>query len=404
MFVPLYLKLNISCLIPKKRVGEMESILFVLFTLGILVWLVFLLDALIGLRNLDSLEKEPELETGPLLSVIVAARNEEKQIKASILSQLKQTYKHVEWILVNDRSTDDTGIIMNELLKEDPRIQVIHINELPKGWLGKNHALYKGALQASGKWILFTDADVKYKKEAFSKALYYFEKHQLDHLTAAPNLHANRFWLKSFVAFFLFGFSYFKRPWMANNPKSKIGTGIGAFNLVSQEAYEAFGTHEKIKMRPDDDLQLGMKMKRAGYRQRIVTALHLIEVEWYGSLKEAFIGLEKNTFAGLNYRISMVFFSIFGVFVTNVLPFLTIFSANKTIVLLSLGNIVTSGILYVVIIRRMTVFSPAMFVVLPITALLFIYSIIRASFLTFKRGGIVWRGTTYRLSELREKD
>lgn len=378
--------------------------LTILFSLGILVWIIFLLDALIGLRKLDSLEKEVSLDHGPLLSVIVAARNEEKQIRASILSQLKQTYKNVEWILVNDRSTDETGKIMDELTKDDLRIKVIHINELPAGWLGKNHALYKGTRQASGRWLLFTDADVKYEKEAFAKALHYFEEFQLDHLTAAPNLHANQFWLKSFVAFFLFGFSYFKRPWMANNPKSKIGTGIGAFNLVSKKAYESFGTHEKLKMRPDDDLQLGMKMKKAGYRQRIVTALQLIEVEWYGSLKEAFVGLEKNTFAGLNYRISMVFFSIFGVFVTNVLPFLTMFSEDKTIVLLSLGNIVISGLLYIIIIKKMTVFSPALFLVLPITALLFIYSIIRASFLTFKRGGIVWRGTTYRLSELREKD
>ncbi|WHY84538.1 glycosyltransferase family 2 protein [Neobacillus novalis] len=382
----------------------MDIFLIVLFTLGILVWLVFLLDALIGLRHLDALEKEPELETGPLLSVIVAARNEENQINASVHSQLKQTYRHVEWILVNDRSTDDTGKKMDELQGEDQRIKVLHIDELPEGWLGKNHALYKGTLQALGKWLLFTDADVRFEEEAFAKALHYFERHEIDLLTAAPNLNANRFWLKSFVAFFLFGFSYFKRPWMANNPKSKIGTGIGAFNLVSKEAYESFGTHEKIKMRPDDDLQLGMKMKKAGYRQRIVTALQLIELEWYGSLKEAFVGLEKNTFAGLNYRISMVLFSIFGVFVTNVLPFLTIFSANKTIVLLSIGNIVTSGILYVVIIKRMTLFSPALFLVLPITALLFIYSIIRASYLTFKRGGIVWRGTKYSLRELREKE
>ena len=378
--------------------------LTILFSLGILVWIVFLIDALIGFRQVDSLEKEEGLETGPMLSVIVAARNEEKQIKASILSQLQQTYRNVEWILVDDRSTDETGKILDELMKEDPRVKVIHVKELPEGWLGKNHALYKGTLQASGKWLLFTDADVKYEKEAFAKALHYAERHQLDHLTAAPNLHANHFWLKTFVAFFLFGFSYFKRPWMANNPKSKIGTGIGAFNLVSKEAYESFGTHERLKMRPDDDLQLGMKMKKAGYKQRIVTALRLIEVEWYGSLKEAFIGLEKNTFAGLNYQVRMVFFSIFGVFVTNVLPFLTIFSANKTVAFLSLGNIVTSGILYVLIIKRMTVFSPVLFLVFPITALLFIYSIIRASLLTFKRGGIVWRGTTYRLSELKDHD
>ncbi|QIZ09807.1 glycosyltransferase [Priestia megaterium] len=378
--------------------------LTILFSLGMLVWTIFLLDGLIGLRKIDPLEKEAGMELGPLLSVVVAARNEEKQIEASILSQLEQTYKNVEWILVNDRSTDMTGTIMEELTKIDPRLKVIHVDRLPEGWLGKNNALYTGALQASGKWLLFTDADVKFEKQAFAKALHYFERHKLDHLTAAPNLSANRFWLKSFVAFFLFGFSYFKRPWLANNPKSKIGTGIGAFILVLKKSYESFGTHEKIKMRPDDDLQLGMKMKKAGYRQRIVTALHLIEVEWYGSLKEALVGLEKNTFAGLHYRISMVIFAILGVFITNVLPFVMIFSGNTTVALLSFGNIVLCGILYVIVIKKLTLFSPLMFLVFPITALLFIYSIIRASLLTFKRGGIVWRGTTYRLSELREKD
>lgn len=378
--------------------------LTVLFSMGILVWTVFLIDGLIGLRKIEALEAETSLENGPLLTVIVAARNEAGQIKSSILSQLEQTYKNVEWILVNDRSTDSTGLLMNELQQEDQRISVIHIEELPEGWLGKNNALYRGFLQASGKWLLFTDADVKFEKEAFAKALNYFERHGLDHLTAAPNLSAKKFWLKSFVAFFLFGFSYFKRPWAANNPKSKVGTGIGAFNLVSKEAYQSFGTHERVKMRPDDDLQLGMKMKQAGYRQRIVTALKLIEVEWYGSLQEAFVGLEKNTFAGLHYRISMVLLAIFGVFITNVLPFITIFSSDEIVGLLSLGNIVLSGIHYVLVIKKMTLFSPVMFLVLPVTALLFIYSIIRASLLTFKRGGIMWRGTVYKLSELREEE
>ncbi|WP_066312563.1 glycosyltransferase family 2 protein [Bacillus sp. FJAT-29814] len=382
----------------------METVLIILFTLGIIVWIVFVIDAAIGLRRIDSLQQEPGLSNGPLLSVIVAARNEENHLRASILSQLGQTYENVEWILVNDRSDDGTGDVMDELAQQDFRIKVIHIRHLPKGWLGKNFALYTGSQAAAGKWLLFTDADVKYQDETFAKALHYFEKHQLDHLTAAPNLHAKKFWLKTFVAFFLFGFSYFKRPWQANNPKSKIGTGIGAFNLMSKKAYEAFGTHERIKMRPDDDLQLGMRLKQEGYRQRIVTALECIEVEWYGSLREAFVGLEKNTFAGLNYQVGMIFFSIFGVFATNVLPFIMLFSESSTIALLSLGNILISGIHYVMIIKRMTVFSPILFLVLPITALLFIYSIIRASYLTFRRGGIVWRGTTYRLSELKDRD
>lgn len=187
----------------------MENILILLFSLGLFVWLVFLLDAIIGLRKLDSLEDEEPLDWGPLLSVVVAARNEEEHIKASILSQLEQTYKNVEWILVNDRSTDETGKSMEQLAHQDSRIKVIHVHDLPDGWLGKNYALFTGAQIAQGKWLLFTDADIKYEKEAFAKALHYAERHQLDHLTAAPNLSAKSFWLKTFVAFFLFGFFLF---------------------------------------------------------------------------------------------------------------------------------------------------------------------------------------------------
>jgi glycosyltransferase involved in cell wall biosynthesis len=377
--------------------------ILILLSLTLIIWIAFTIDAAIGFRTIDSLEKADGAEFGPKLSVIVAARNEEKHIQLSVKSQLVQTYKNVEWILVNDRSEDSTGEMMEELKNIEKRIQVIHVEDLPEGWLGKNHALYTGYQQASGSLILFTDADVMYNKEAFAKAVGYFTKNQLDHMTAAPDLSARSFWLKAFVAFFLFGFSYYKRPWLANNPRSKTGIGIGAFNLMSREAYERIGMHERIKMRPDDDLQLGEKVKEAGLRQRMVTAITLIEVEWYPSLREALAGLEKNTFAGLHYRISMVLFSIAGVFISQVVPFLTIFSSNRNIALLSAANIIFLSILYTMVTKKMTRFTPWLFLALPFTALLFIFSIIRASFLTLKRGGIMWRGTKYTLAELRRK-
>ncbi|WP_053367045.1 glycosyltransferase [Bacillus sp. FJAT-27245] len=377
--------------------------LIFLLSLSLFIWIVFLADAMIGFRTLDRLEEELPLRDDPLLSVVVAAKNEEEQIKKSVLSQLCQTYRNTEWILVNDRSTDGTGGAMEELKTVDPRIRVLHITELPGGWLGKNHALYKGYLAANGERILFTDADVEYQEDAFAKALGYFERNKLDHMTAAPNMKANGFWLKSFVAFFLFGFSYYKRPWTANNPKSKNGIGIGAFNLVSKEGYESFGTHEAIKMRPDDDLQLGMKIKEAGRRQRIVSALDLMEVEWYGSLGEALAGLEKNTFAGLHYRLSMVVFAVLGTFASQVLPFFTLFVPDRQIFLLSIGNIFGILALYLLVLKKMTRFTPVFFIAFPLTASIFIYSIIRASYLTFRRGGIIWRGTKYSLNELRKR-
>lgn len=378
--------------------------LLILLSITLIIWVAATIDAAIGFGKLDTLEKAQSLDNGPLLSVIVAARNEEEHLGTSLLTQLSQSYENVEWILVNDRSVDATGKIMEDLKSRDSRIKVVHLDHLPKGWLGKNYALYEGHMHSSGELILFTDADVLYQPGAFSKAIGYFQAHRLDHMTAAPNLSAKPFWLKAFVAFFLFGFSYYKRPWLANNPRSKTGIGIGAFNLVKRTSYEKIGTHASIRMRPDDDLQLGMRIKAAKLQQKIVTALELIEVEWYPTLKEALAGLEKNTFAGLHYRISMVLFSVSGVFVSQVVPFFTIFSSNRNLMVLSAANLVLLAILYTMVTKKMTRFSPLLFFALPLTALLFIFSIIRASYLTFRRGGIIWRGTTYSLSELRKND
>jgi glycosyltransferase involved in cell wall biosynthesis len=379
-------------------------IISLLLATSLVVWISILIDAYVGLRRIDRLEKENSLRDGPLVSIIIAARNEEKGLKESLLSQFSQLYQNIEWILVNDRSTDQTPVIMDEIQVHHKNVNVIHIADLPQGWLGKNHALFVGSKKAKGEFLLFTDADVLFHKEAVAKAIHYFMRHKLDHLTAAPNLHGQRLWLNSFIAFFMFGFSYFKRPWQANHLRSKVGMGIGAFNLVRKDTYENLGTHEVIKMRPDDDLMLGKKIKVKGYKQRIVTALPLLEVEWYSTLKEALIGLEKNTFAGLHYRLSMVLFAIFGVFVSQVLPFITLFTNDFTLLSLSLGNILILAICYSLIIRRMTTYSPWMFLIFPLTAILFVYSIIRASFLTFIRGGIIWRGTKYRLKDLRKND
>src|SRR5690606_13889640 len=138
----------------------------------------------------------------------------------------------------NDRSADSTGDIMDHIQQSDSRVKSSHIDTLPSGWLGKNHALYKRYMESSGELILFTDADVVFKQDAFSMAVHYFSKNELDHLTAAPSLTGRSFWLSTFIAFFLFGFSYYNRPWLANNQRSKIGIGIGAFNLVSRRSYE----------------------------------------------------------------------------------------------------------------------------------------------------------------------
>ncbi|WP_096155017.1 MULTISPECIES: glycosyltransferase [Bacillus] len=378
--------------------------MFILAIITCSFWLVVLVDAKIGMRKIIKLESvQPDITKGPLVSIIVAAKDEEKDIKESILSQLNQTYENVEWIIVNDRSDDKTGDIIDKLSNYDPRIKTIHIQELPEFWLGKNYALFKGYKESNGDYLLFTDADIMYEKTMISRAVTYFQQKELDHLTVAPNLKGRSFWTNAFISFFLFGFSYFKRPWKANDEKSKAAIGIGAFNLLRRDVYEAIGTHQEISMRPDDDLMLGLKVKNAGKRQNLLLAQNLLEVEWYPSLRSALIGLEKNTFAGLFYSYLMVAFALCGVFISQVWPFMAMFFTEGITRYLFIISILIIFFTYHQTANLMTKGANKYFFVFPITALIFMYSIIRATILTTIRGGIVWRGTFYSIKDLKRK-
>src|SRR5690606_31145145 len=148
-------------------------------------------------------------------------------------------YPDFEIVAVDDRSTDATGAILDRLAAEDPRLRVVHIAELPPGWLGKNHALWLGARESTGQWLLFTDADVVLEPTALGRAVEFARTRGLDHLTVAPQLVLPSLAVQAFVGTFLTLFSLFARPWRCRDPRSRAHLGIGAFNLLRREAYWA---------------------------------------------------------------------------------------------------------------------------------------------------------------------
>src|SRR6266567_8232148 len=115
--------------------------------------------------------------TSPRVSIIVPARNEAAKIAAAMRTLMKSDYPNLEVIAVNDRSTDNTGAILDEVASESVgRLKVIHVETLPPGWLGKTHAMYLAARQATGEWILFTDADVHHRTDSLRRAVGYAER------------------------------------------------------------------------------------------------------------------------------------------------------------------------------------------------------------------------------------
>ncbi len=368
----------------------------------LLSWLVLGLDWYRGMRRITQLTHgEPMLDAYPTLSVIIPALNEERDLERSLESVLAQDYPNLEIIVLNDRSTDRTGEILEGMKKRVSRLEVIHIETLPEGWLGKNHALYVGAKRARGKWLLFTDADVRFDAHALAIAVAYAQRQNLDHLAALPYLEAKSVPLKAFVSAFSLLFSIYSQPWRASKPNSRWHIGIGAFNLLKKEVYEKVGTHQAIALRPDDDMKLGKLVKRAGYKQEAVFAPELMQVEWYTGLREAIRGLNKNAFAGLNYSLPLALLGVASLFVTNVLPFIAVFFAEGLARWLFAFSVVTVFFVYAWNKRlsKLPVWYAALH---PFGVTLVCYATLEAVAKALWRGSISWRGTRYSLSELRK--
>lgn len=342
----------------------------------------------------------PMDETLPRISLIAAAKDEERNIEEAVRSLVAIDYPDLQLTLVNDRSRDQTGAILARLAAEFPQLNVVHVTDLPAGWLGKNHALQLGAEHSNGEWLLFTDADIIFERTALRRAINYALEHQLDHLAATPNVQMKSWLLHAFVVTFSIYFTLFVKPWRVRDPRRPEHVGIGAFNLIRAEVYRSIGRHEPIRMRPDDDLKLGKLVKKNHFRQDLVHGGELIAVEWYSSVNEIIVGLEKNAFSGVDYRIGLTVFSSLFSLAFNVWPYLAIWivpgPARWFYLTAVLWQLLTAaGFAGSMNLPMSTALA------FPLTVTLFTYIQWRSMILTFYRGGIRWRDTHYSLAELR---
>jgi hypothetical protein len=336
----------------------------------------------------------------PRVSIVVPARNEARSIEGALRSLLRLDYPEFEVIALDDRSTDATGAILDRLSRDDQRLRVEHITDLPEGWLGKNHAMAVGAAAASGAYVLFTDADVVFESTTLRRAVSLMEREGIDHLAALPDVAVPGVALNAFVAAFGVFFLLYSRPWKASDPRSRHHIGIGAFNLIRSTVYRAIGTHQAIAMRPDDDMKLGKIVKKHGFRQDVVTARELMSVEWYQSLGEAVHGLMKNAFAGVGYSLAAVTVSTAAILVLYVWPFVGLVATRglaRTLNAVSVGIMV----LLFALVSHGRPWRTAYVLAFPAAAMLFAYVVWRSALVAVVRGRVEWRGTEYPLSKMR---
>ena len=376
--------------------------------LGI-AWFSRIVEAAFGMPHIADIarpewDRRPTTPKGePRVSIVVPARNEEEHIRQTLLQLLALDYSNYEIIAVNDRSTDCTGQIMNEVAVAESatRLKVIHISELPAGWLGKTHAMWTAGQQASGDWLLFTDADVLFKPESLRRAVAYAEAERADHVVLFPLMIMKSAGERMMIAFFQALFVFGHRPWKVADPKARDHMGVGAFNLVRRSAYDAVGTYRALRMEVLDDMKLGKVVKNAGFAQRNVFGEDLISLRWVKGAFGMVDNLTKNFFAVLSFQWPRTVVSIVGLGFLNLGPFLGIWFAHGWA---RIPYAIALGSLFLIY-YGMSVRSPIpayYFFLHPISTILTMYTVLRSMVHTLSSHGIVWRGTKYSLEELRK--
>jgi glycosyltransferase involved in cell wall biosynthesis len=380
----------------------MHTFGLVFFSLIASFWVFYGLRSAYGATKLPWFKDfEPAQDVDcPRVSLIFAARDEEEKLPAALATLGELDYPNLEIIAADDRSQDATDRILDEFAAGHPRFRVVHISELPSGWLGKPHALGKAYESSSGEWLLFTDADVRFKPDVLRRAIALATERRVDHLTALCNVEMHGFWEKTLITFFGLAFHLATDAYNVSNPNSRAYVGVGAFQLLRRSAYEAVGTHRRLAMEVVDDMKLAKLVKRCRFRSCVAIAQDFIAVRWQAGARNVIRGVTKNFFAAFGYSIPFAALALAGMILLNVVPFVAVFAGHAWIRILA-GIAVMTALSMHASVDVVNKVSPLYALTHPIGALLFCYMIVRSVAVTVWQGGVTWRGTFYPLKELK---
>jgi glycosyltransferase involved in cell wall biosynthesis len=356
-------------------------------------------------RRIRIFEKtDPPLpQQWPRLSVVIATCNDADTIEKAVNTLLQQDYPDLEIVVVNDRSTDGTGALIEKIARKDSRVRTLHIQHLPPGWLGKVHALHVGTQKTSGEWILYTDADVYFKQGALSKAIAFVLADHSDHLALMPVPRAPSFWLgvvlQAVGGVFVLG----TRAAHIGKPGTKAFVGAGAFNLVRKAALDRTEGFAWLRMEVIDDVGLGLMLQRSGAVSSFAITLQDVSFTWYPSLRAMFKGLEKNFFGVLAfYSIGRMIGIVVLAWAYALAPLVAILYSLKIPFLLIVGVVaylfLVAGAVGVKVMFKQKLL-PLLFV--QVGHILISLMLLRSGIMCIVRGGITWRGTWYPIDELR---
>ncbi len=352
-----------------------------------------------ALRLLKDQNPEPPARW-PRLSVLIPARDEAGTLEVALKTLLAQDYPDLEIVLVNDRSTDGTDRVVDELAAGDPRVRPIHVRQLPEGWLGKIHALELARRGASGDWLLFTDADVHFAPGTLKEAIAFSLAGNLDHLAVIPTVRARGFWLRVTMTAGALA-TILKLPIeKVGRPDSDMVLGAGAFNLVRTARLERTEGLEWMRMEVPDDYALAVLLQRAGAKTTVLGGADRVRLTWYPSLGALVRRMDKSFYA-VRYsylRLSLVA-GLAGWFLAG--PAVALLATEVRVLwflaVLSYVLLALSG----VAVGRKLGWPAWPGLLLPVGLAVMTYGLLRGGFNCWRRGGLIWRDTLYPVEQLR---
>ena len=375
-----------------------------------IVWVFTFIEMAIGMRSLPNLDNIAPLggPDFPRVSILFSARDEAAKLPAALTSFLAVDYPDFEVVAVNDRSSDNTRALLDAAAAKDARLRVVHITDLPAGWLGKTHGLQTAFENATGEWLVFTDADVKFTPDVIRRVVALAVAQKLDHVPLLGFSEMSTVGEKVLMSFFGLSFTLGTKPWKKGKPGSRFYFGVGAFQMVRRSAYVAVGEHKRLRMEVVDDVKVGKLMQNAGFASRPALCGKRVSVYWHQGVAATIRGTEKNFFATCQYKLGAAAAQVSALLLAIELPWIALLVAYgwphdklRTATLLSAAIAIAIPMAIQAAVAVSFELSPLYALTSPVGALLVAWMIIRSTYITLKNGGVTWRDTFYPLDELK---
>lgn len=238
----------------------------------------------------------------PLVTAIIPAKDEEKEIRDCLDSVRAQDYPNMEILVVDDRSTDGTASIVRAAAQADPRVRLVSIHELPPGWTGKTHALHVATKEAKGEWFWYLDADTRHAPESLSVMMEYARSRGAALASLVPEMRCETFWervvqplagivlMRSFPLF------------SVNNDRKPHAFANGQYILIRRDAYDAAGGHETVRDRFVEDIYLAKRVKELGFPIRVATSTEISSTRMYTNLPQIVRGWSRILYDALGRK------------------------------------------------------------------------------------------------------